>query len=161
MGRGCLGSTPTSSYISQHSRTQKAGVKPMTSSGHLGQGVSPLRWQPWCKDMSQGCDTSTAATDIPVWLRSGQPQKGTEQQSPRSSVKPRAALWGLPSTNSFLGAPLSQEKAQGSSHFHSSRPVKQRDNTPVEFPGLQLPPGHSCTARTGAGAEQLGSGQVM
>lgn len=88
-----------------------------------------------------GCDTSTAATDIPVWLRSGQPQKGTEQQSPCSSVKPRAARWALPSTNSFLGAPLSRGRAQGSSHFHSSRPVEQGDNTPVDFQGCSCPLG--------------------
>lgn len=106
-----------------------------------------------------GCDTSTAATDIPVWLRSGQPQKHTEQQSPCSSVKTRAALWGFPCTNSFLGAPLSREKAQGSSHFRSSRPVKQGDSTPVEFPGLQLPPG--VPAQPGQEQEQSSSGQVM
>lgn len=38
----------------------------------------------------------------------------------RSSAKPRAALWGLPSTESFWGAPLSWKKVQGSSHFPST-----------------------------------------
>lgn len=103
-------------------------------------GDSLLQWQPWCQDTSQGCDTSTAATDIPVWLHSSQPQKGMEQQSPCSSVKPRAP-WGSSQHQQLPGgSPLLGESAgKLPLYFHSSKPVKQGDNTPDEFPGFQLP----------------------